>query len=194
MYSGRTVEINNTDAEGRLVLGDGVAFANKDLKCEIIVDMATLTGAQGIATGKFHAGILSNNEAIEEACEAAGRNSGDLVHPLPYTPELHFAEFSSSIADMKNSVAERSNAQVSCAGLFIHSHLGFDFPGSWLHIDMASPAFVGERATGYGVALLPTLFGVMSHNKLLQDLAPTTTVNGLQDSPQANAPKKIRLN
>ncbi len=53
LYSGRTVEINNTDAEGRLVLADGVAFANKDLKADIIVDMCTLTGAQGIATGRY---------------------------------------------------------------------------------------------------------------------------------------------
>ena len=52
LYSGRTVEVNNTDAEGRLVLGDGVAYASKDLKADVIVDMATLTGAQGLATGE----------------------------------------------------------------------------------------------------------------------------------------------
>ena len=51
LYSGRTVEVNNTDAEGRLVLGDGVAYASKDLKADVILDMATLTGAQGLATG-----------------------------------------------------------------------------------------------------------------------------------------------
>lgn len=172
LYSGKTVEINNTDAEGRLVLGDGVAYAQKDLKADVVVDMATLTGAQGIATGKYHAGILTNNEDWELACVKAGQNSGDLVHPVPYSPELHYPEFSSVVADMKNSVADRSNAQVSCAGLFIGSHLGFDFPGVWLHIDMASPAHVGDRATGYGPALLNTLFGQKSSNKLLQSIAP----------------------
>lgn len=192
MYSGRTVEINNTDAEGRLVLGDGVAYAQKDLKCETIVDMATLTGAQGIATGKFHAGIVTNSENMESLCMSAGRSSGDLVHPLPYTPELHFVEFSSVLADMKNSVAERSNAQVSCAGLFIHSHIGFDFLGTWLHIDMASPVCVGERATGYGVALLATLFGSMSESKLLRSIGPVMCANDVNDT--GNAPKKIRLN
>ncbi|KAK7114808.1 probable aminopeptidase NPEPL1 [Littorina saxatilis] len=193
MYSGRTVEINNTDAEGRLVLGDGVAYAHRDLKCETIVDMATLTGAQGIATGKFHAGIVTNNEDMEAACICAGRNSGDLVHALPYTPELHFSEFASVLADMKNSVAERGNAQVSCAGLFIHSHIGFDYHGTWLHIDMAAPVYVGERATGYGVSLLNTLFGAMSENKLLRSISPDTRANGV-DEDSGNNPKKIRLN
>jgi len=161
-YSGRTVEINNTDAEGRLVLADGVAFAARDLKATVIVDMATLTGAQGISTGRYHAAVVTNNESYETACVQAGRWSGDLAHPLPFSPELHFAEFKSVVADMKNSVKDRSNAQSSCAGLFIFAHLGFQFPGVWLHIDMASPVYQGERATGYGVGLLVTLFGTRS--------------------------------
>ncbi|CAH3044800.1 unnamed protein product [Porites lobata] len=172
LYSGKTVEVNNTDAEGRLVLGDGVAYAKKDLNADIVLDMATLTGAQGVATGKHHASLLTNEEAWEPACAAAGKASGDLVFPVPYCPELHFSEFSSALADMKNSVQNRDNAQVSCAGLFIGSHLGFDFPGTWLHVDMAAPAHVGERATGYGVALLVTLFGKLSSSKLLQTISP----------------------
>jgi probable aminopeptidase NPEPL1 len=104
LYSGCTVEINNTDAEGRLVLSDGVAFAEKDLKANIILDMATLTGAQGIATGKYHGAILTNNEDWEGKAIAAGRISGDLLAPVPYCPELHFSEFASTVADMKNSV------------------------------------------------------------------------------------------
>lgn len=69
----------------------------------------------------------------------AGQISGDLVFPIPYCPELHFSEFASAVADMKNSVADRSNAQSSCAGLFIASHLGFDYSGVWIHVDMATP-------------------------------------------------------
>ncbi|KAH3769018.1 probable aminopeptidase NPEPL1 [Dreissena polymorpha] len=176
LHSGKTVEINNTDAEGRLVLGDGVSYAQKELKADIIVDMATLTGAQGIATGKYHASILTNNEEWEQACVKAGLVSGDLVHPVPYTPELHFSEFNSSVADMKNSVADRSNAQVSCAGLFIGSHMGFDYPGIWLHVDMASPSHISDRATGYGPALLNTLFGGKSSSALLQAIAPPTGI------------------
>ncbi|KAL9894684.1 putative aminopeptidase NPEPL1 granny smith protein isoform 3-T3 [Glossina fuscipes fuscipes] len=105
LYSGRTVEINNTDAEGRLVLADGVCYAQKDLKANIILDMATLTGAQAIATGKYHGAILTNSEEWEVKSLEAGRKSGDLLAPIIYCPELHFPEFASAIADMKNSVA-----------------------------------------------------------------------------------------
>ncbi|XP_023163516.1 probable aminopeptidase NPEPL1 isoform X1 [Drosophila hydei] len=172
LYSGRTVEINNTDAEGRLVLADGVCFANKDLKANIILDMATLTGAQGVATGKYHGAILTNSEPWESKALQAGRKSGDLLAPIIYCPELHFSEFASAIADMKNSVADRQNAQSSCAGLFVAAHLGFDYPGVWMHVDMATPVNCGERATGYGVALLLTLFGSHTSCGLLQSIAP----------------------
>lgn len=172
LYSGRTVEINNTDAEGRLVLADGVVYAHKDLKANIILDMATLTGAQGIATGKYHGAILTNSEEWEYKSLDAGRRSGDLLFPLVYCPELHFSEFSSTVADMKNSVADRSNAQPSCAGLFIAAHLGFDFTGVWIHVDMATPVQSGERATGYGVALLLSLFGNHTNCPMLRSIAP----------------------
>uniref|UniRef100_A0A1L8E2P2 Putative aminopeptidase npepl1-like protein n=1 Tax=Nyssomyia neivai TaxID=330878 RepID=A0A1L8E2P2_9DIPT len=175
LYSGLTVEINNTDAEGRLVLSDGVSYAKKDLKAEIILDMATLTGAQGIATGKYHGAILTNSEHWELKAIDAGKISGDLLSPVPYCPELHFSEYSSSVADMKNSVADRNNAQVSCAGLFVAAHLGFDYTGSWIHIDMASPVHCGERATGYGVALLCSLFGNYTTCSLLQKFAPNVS-------------------
>lgn len=174
LYSGKSVEINNTDAEGRLVLGDGVAYAGKDLKADIILDMATLTGAQGVCTGKYHAALLCNRENWEKAVVEAGISSADLVYPIVYCPELHFSEFSSAVADMKNSVADRSNAQSSCAGLFIASHLpnSFLFPGTWIHVDMAGPSHCGERATGYGVALLLAAFGQESKDPLLNLIAP----------------------
>ncbi|KAG9474476.1 probable aminopeptidase NPEPL1 [Eleutherodactylus coqui] len=172
LYSGKTVEINNTDAEGRLVLADGVSYACKDLNADIILDMATLTGAQGIATGKYHAAVLTNSEEWEMACVKAGRKCGDLVQPLVYCPELHFSEFTSAVADMKNSVADRENAQSSCAGLFIASHIGFDWPGVWVHVDIASPVHAGERATGFGVALLLSLFGRASKDPLLNMVSP----------------------
>ncbi|XP_055905191.1 probable aminopeptidase NPEPL1 isoform X1 [Eupeodes corollae] len=172
LYSGRTVEINNTDAEGRLVLADGVTYAQKDLKANIILDMATLTGAQGIATGKYHGAILTNSEDWEVKSLEAGRKSGDLLAPIIYCPELQFPEFTSAIADMKNSVADRNNAQSSCAGLFVAAHIGFDFPGVWMHVDMATPVHCGERATGYGVALLLALFGNYTSCSMLQSVAP----------------------
>uniref|UniRef100_A0A8C8XES3 Probable aminopeptidase NPEPL1 n=1 Tax=Panthera leo TaxID=9689 RepID=A0A8C8XES3_PANLE len=156
LYSGKTVEINNTDAEGRLVLADGVSYACKDLGADIILDIATLTGAQGIATGKYHAAVLTNSAEWEAACVKAGTRCGDLVHPLVYCPELHFSEFTSAVADMKNSVADRDNSPSSCAGLFIASHIGFDWPGVWVHLDIAAPVHaVSPGSPGVSSPRLP---------------------------------------
>jgi len=158
MYSGKTVEVNNCDAEGRLVLADGVAHATKHIDgLDLVVDMATLTGAQLVATGKKHAGILANTEELEDRAMAAGMHSGDLVYPLLYSPELLMDEFKSEVADMKNSVKDRSNAQTSCAGHFIEAHLDQDYKNGWLHVDMAGPGTLGQRGTGYGVGLVLSL-------------------------------------
>ena len=121
--SGKTVEINNTDAEGRLVLADGCYYAATTLNPSVIVDIATLTGAQGIATGKRHAAIYCSDEELEHDLVDVGKISGDLTHPLPYCPEFFRKEFASKVADMKNSVANRGNAQSSCAGQFIANHI-----------------------------------------------------------------------
>lgn len=67
---------------------------------------------QGISTGKYHAAVMTNNEQWEVACVRAGRSSGDLAHPLVYCPELHFSEFTSAMADMKNSVAVSGKVQI----------------------------------------------------------------------------------
>ena len=155
MYSGRTVEVNNTDAEGRLVLADGVAWAVKNRAPDVLIDMATLTGAQSMSTGKKTAALYCNNEALETKAMTSGRTSGDLAHPLPYIPEFFKREFVSQVADMKNSVKDRSNGQSSCAGQFINNHLAaVKYDRAWLHIDMAGPAVSGGRGTGFGVALL----------------------------------------
>lgn len=155
MHSGYQVEINNTDAEGRLLLGDGVSYAARKLKADVVIDIATLTGAQGVATGHLHGGLCADDDELERAMVEAGRASGDLVHPLPYAPEFHRPEFASKIAHMRNSVANRANAQSSCAAAFVHWHMdGTD--ARWAHVDMAYPAMRAGRATGYGVSLLAT--------------------------------------
>ena len=91
------------------------------------------------------------------AMVSAGKTSGDLVHPLLFAPELLQQEFSSKIADMKNSVANRMNAQTSCAAQFLYAHIE-DAPGAkkrrWIHIDLAGPSFLKGRGTGFGVALI----------------------------------------
>jgi probable aminopeptidase NPEPL1 len=157
MKSGKTVEINNTDAEGRLVLADGVAWCAAEAGADLIVDMATLTGAAFVATGKVHAALYCNEEMVEQAAVVVGRAIGEPCHPLPYAPELFRKEFKSTVADMKNSVKDRGNAQASCAGQFIGNHLPDPMP-SWLHVDIAGPAWgSGERGSGYGVGLLVML-------------------------------------
>ncbi|MEC7985200.1 MAG: leucyl aminopeptidase family protein [Myxococcota bacterium] len=154
MKSGKTVEINNTDAEGRLVLADGVNWAATSTNSDIIIDIATLTGAAPIAVGKNFAALYSNDEDLEQRAVIAGRIIGEPCHPLPYTPELYFQEFSSNIADMKNSVKNRANAQSACAGQFIGNHLP-STPPRWLHIDIAGPAWnTSKGGSGFGVGLL----------------------------------------
>ena len=153
MYSGKTVEVNNTDAEGRLVLADGVAYASRHMNPDVIIDVATLTGAQLVATGRRHAAAVCNDDALEALAVRVGRLTGDLVHPLPYCPEFYRREFKSKVADLKNSVKDRMNAQASCAAQFVAEHLG-SYTGPWLHLDIAGPASDGELGTGYGVALL----------------------------------------
>ena len=153
MHSGKTVEINNTDAEGRLLLADGVSYAARALEADVVIDAATLTGAQLIATGMQHAAVMTNDAELETLALDAGKRSGDLAHPLPFAPEFFKPEFKSEVADMKNSVKNRANAQSSCAGQFVYNHLE-DTPVRWGHIDLAGPAFRGERGTGFGVALI----------------------------------------
>ena len=158
LYSGLSVEINHTDAEGRLVLGDGVAHAVKHLNPDAVVTMATLTGAQGVSTGKRHAALVSNCETLESNAVVTGRFTGDLCHPLLFCPEMLNEEFASEIADMKNSVGNSANAGSSCAANFIARHMGdFLSRGKWIHVDIAYPSFIGDRGSGYGVSLLSTL-------------------------------------
>jgi probable aminopeptidase NPEPL1 len=157
MKSGRTVEVNNTDAEGRLVLADGLAWVVATYKPDLCVDLATLTGAQLIATGRVHAALYANRAEVEADAVAAGLRAGEPCHPLPYAPELFRKEFKSKVADMKNSVKDRENAQSSCAGQFIANHFPDSVP--WVHVDLAGPASSGERGTGFGVGLLLELLG-----------------------------------
>jgi probable aminopeptidase NPEPL1 len=152
-HSGKTVEINNTDAEGRLVLGDCLSYACREYAPEVAIDAATLTGAQLIATGKHFAAVVSNSDRLERIALEAGRATGEMTAALPFAPEIFQDEFKSKMADMKNSVADRNNAQTSCAAQFIYSHID-DLDLDWLHIDLAGPAFIADRATGFGTLLI----------------------------------------
>jgi probable aminopeptidase NPEPL1 len=152
-HSSKTVEINNTDAEGRLLLADGVSYAARDLQADLVVNAATLTGAAKICTGNATSCTISNREGLERLSVECGRATGDLTFPLLFAPEFFHGEFASKVADMKNSVKDRMNAQSSAAGQFVYNHIE-DLDRPWIHLDIAGPAFRGERGTAHGVGLM----------------------------------------
>ncbi len=98
-------------------------------------------------------GTVSNRDSLEKLSVECGRATGDLTFPLLWMPELHKQEFASKVADMRNSVKDRMNAQSSAAAVFVHNHIE-DLNKPWLHLDIAGPAFRSGRGTGHGVALM----------------------------------------
>jgi probable aminopeptidase NPEPL1 len=153
MHSGKTVEVNNTDAEGRIALADAASYIARKYKPTVLIDAATLTGAQLVATGKWHAAIMSNDADLEARAVTAGLKSGDHCMAVMFSPELHVVEFKSTVADLRNSVADRNNASTSASGLWVYLHIE-DLGLKWLHIDLAGPAFMDNRGTGYGIGLI----------------------------------------
>lgn len=152
-HSGRTIEVNNTDAEGRIVLADGLSYAARDCKADFIIDAATLTGAAKICTGDAMSCTVTNRGGVESLAVECGRATGDLTFPIIWMPELLKAEFTSKVADTTNSVKNRMNAQSSAAAVFLHNFIE-DTKKPWLHLDIAGPAFRNGRGTGHGVALM----------------------------------------
>ncbi len=148
---GKTVEINNTDAEGRLTLADALTFGLR-LRPDAILDFATLTGACVVALGPHTAGVMSNDEALAATFLAAAEQSGEEMWRLPLPPRLA-EQLKSEIADLKNT-GERWGGALT-AGLFLKEFVG-DIP--WVHVDIAGPAsaskeqgHVGKGGTGFGV-------------------------------------------
>jgi leucyl aminopeptidase len=150
--SGRTVEINNTDAEGRLTLADALTYGLA-LNPEVVLDFATLTGACVVALGPHTAGVMSNNDATRDSWLAAARRAGEDMWPLPLPPRL-MEQLKSEIADLRNT-GERWGGALT-AGLFLREFIGTT---PWVHVDLAGPATTskewgcfGKGATGFGVA------------------------------------------
>lgn len=156
-HNGKTVEVNNTDAEGRLILADALSYA-VELGAERIVDLATLTGAVVIALGSTYAALISNDEELAGEVEAAGKESGELVWRLPLHAE--YKELTKgTVADLTNASAKRKAGTIY-AGSFLEEFVG-DTP--WAHVDIAGTAwdvgreYTGKDASGYGVRLLVDL-------------------------------------
>ncbi|MET0305120.1 MAG: leucyl aminopeptidase [Solirubrobacterales bacterium] len=153
-YNGKTVEVNNTDAEGRLILADALAYA-VELGAERIVDLATLTGAVLIALGSTYAAVISNDDELAAEVEQAGETSGELVWRLPLHAE--YKELTKgAVADLTNAAAKRKAGTIY-AGSFLEEFVG-ETP--WAHVDIAGTAwdvgrpYTGNDASGFGVRLL----------------------------------------
>jgi leucyl aminopeptidase len=155
---GTTVEINNTDAEGRLVLADCIAHAKRE-GAERLVDVATLTGGVVVALGSTYAGLMSNDETWASEVESAADRTGEIVWRLPLHPD--YAEMiKGRYGQIVNTTAKRE-ATALTAGEFLH-HFAGDVP--WAHLDIAGtaydvrrPYFADKGATGFGVRLLTEL-------------------------------------
>jgi leucyl aminopeptidase len=153
--AGKTVEINNTDAEGRLTLGDALAYANTEIKPDEIFDFATLTGACMVALGPSIAGVMGNDLSLVERWLAAARLAGEEMWHLPLPAPLR-DQLKSDVADMRNT-GDRYGGALT-AGLFLKEFAG-DTP--WVHVDIAGPAAADKEAghvakggTGFGVSTI----------------------------------------
>ncbi len=157
--SGQTIEVLNTDAEGRLVLADALWYCQSEFKPKIMIDLATLTGAIVIALGNERAGIFSNNDDLAAKLEAAAEATGEAVWRLPLGVEYD-KHIDSVIADMQNVGRSREAGSISAAQFLQR----FVNKVPWVHIDIAGKTwdksdtrFYPKGATGYGVRLLERL-------------------------------------
>ena len=163
--NGKTIEITNTDAEGRLVLADALWYAREQGATHVL-DLATLTGAMEVALGDLYAGVFANDEAWRDEILAAGETSGDHIWPFPMHPRYR-RYVDSVFADLKNS-SDLRQAGAVLAAKFLEEFAG---DGPWAHADIAGPAFL-ERSrgdylsqrggTGYGVRLIVELAARLS--------------------------------
>jgi leucyl aminopeptidase len=151
---GKSVEIINTDAEGRLVLADALAYATK-LQPDVLIDHATLTGACMIALGSLTAGLYANDEQLGADYLAAAKAAGESMWRMPLLDELRDS-LKSDIADLKHT-GDRYGGSITAA-LFLREFIG---DAKWVHLDIAGPAFLdrptalsGKGATGFGVLTL----------------------------------------
>jgi len=162
--NGKSIEVLNTDAEGRLVLSDGLSLAAEEGP-DAIVDLATLTGACVVALGRKMAGVMGNDSRLVRAVLRAGRAAGEALWPLPL-PDAYRSDIDSEVADMKN-IGKPGNAGALVAGLLLKEFVG-DRP--WVHLDIAGPARAEEDA--YDVRKGSTGFAVRTLCELLTRYEP----------------------
>ena len=144
IYGGKTVEVLNTDAEGRLVLADALARSAAD-DPDLLVDVATLTGAQTVALGNRTAGVMATDDTLAAAVADAARRAGEAMWPMPLPDELRKG-LDSTVADIANISADRA-AGMLVAGVFLREFVPDGV--RWAHVDIAGPAYNESGAYGY---------------------------------------------
>ncbi len=157
-YGGRTVEVMNTDAEGRLVLADALAYADRDLAPDVVVDVATLTGAASLGLGRRHGALYTDDDRLAAALVEAGEASGDRLWRMPLVEDYRFA-LESPVADLCHvATDEHISGGSITAALFLKEFAG---RRRWAHLDIAGPARsdgeeheVTKGGTGFGTRLL----------------------------------------
>jgi leucyl aminopeptidase len=167
MRNGKTVEVLNTDAEGRLILADALSLATEAAP-DAIVDLATLTGACMVALGERTAGLMGNHRGWIDQVRAASDTAGEPTWPLPFPRDLR-SKLDSDIADLKNITNTRWGGALA-AGIFLQEFVGDGIP--WAHVDIAGPAFSSEidgeivkDGTGFGVRTLVELLSTFAKPK-----------------------------
>ncbi|MBI5620348.1 leucyl aminopeptidase [Candidatus Gottesmanbacteria bacterium] len=155
--NGKTIEILNTDAEGRVVLADALSYAEANVKAHAIIDLATLTGACMVALGEDVAGMFTDNEVLGSALTTAAKQSGEFIWGLPLVKEYK-EHLKSEIADVKNISSSRYGGAINGA-LFLQEFAPKGVP--WAHLDIAGPAYAEKDApltpkggTGFGVRMI----------------------------------------
>jgi leucyl aminopeptidase len=158
-FNGKTVEIGNTDAEGRLVLADSLAYTEKNYEPSIMIDLATLTGSCVVALGYYTAALISKEEELIKELVESGKKSGDRVWPMPFFEEYH-SWMDGSISDLNNISTKGKGYEAGSvtAGVFLSK---FVEKTPWVHLDIAGSAYweiegdyLKKGATGSGIRLL----------------------------------------
>ncbi len=161
MFDGRTVEINDTDAEGRLILADALAYAQR-LAPRLTIDVATLTGAICVALGEQYSGLFSADAKLRDAVVAAAQRAGERLWPMPLDP-LFLDQMKGTLADFRNTSGKRYGGACTAAAF-----LAAFAPVPWAHLDIAGPVWTDAArpgfpagATGYGVRTLVHLIDAL---------------------------------
>ena len=165
--NGKTIEIRNTDAEGRLVLADVLCYAQQEVKADYIFDFATLTGACVVGVGHYTSGVMGNSQKVKAMVVEEAKFSGELATALDFNPYLK-KTIKSEIADVCNISNTRYGGAIT-AGQFLSEFIDKKHTNKWAHIDIAGPAFVehawGENphgASGAGVRLMLKLLETLA--------------------------------